>query len=73
MADSFRDHGLFLAGNRKYATIMQDYAVTGDTAAFARGLQQAGYATDPNYAAMIAAIVARYDLNRYNVKRPDTD
>ena len=70
MEDSFTDHGMFLKSNRRYSTIMKDYPRTGDTSAFAQGLQKAGYATDPNYAKMIISIIDKYNLNQYNLVKP---
>jgi flagellum-specific peptidoglycan hydrolase FlgJ len=66
MEDSFTDHGMFLTQNRRYSGILGEYAMNGDTTAFARGLQRAGYATDPNYAKMIVSIINNYNLNKYN-------
>ncbi|HEY4542555.1 MAG TPA: flagellar assembly peptidoglycan hydrolase FlgJ, partial [Noviherbaspirillum sp.] len=47
-ADSFRDYAKLLRTNPRYEGVI---ANAQDAGAFARGLQQAGYATDPNYAA----------------------
>ncbi|MDP2028111.1 MAG: flagellar assembly peptidoglycan hydrolase FlgJ [Thiobacillus sp.] len=53
-ADSFRDYAKMLRGNARY----QDAVVTGQSAAgFAQGLQQAGYATDPNYAQKLMSVI----------------
>lgn len=51
--ESFRDYARLIAGNPRYA------AVVGQTDAtrFARGLQEAGYATDPQYANKLARII----------------
>lgn len=50
-AESFADYAQLLSRPR-YAAARN----TGDTRAFAQALQRAGYATDPSYAAKIAAI-----------------
>lgn len=52
-AESFRDYARLIGGNPRYA------AVVGQTDAtrFARGLQAAGYATDPMYADKLARII----------------
>jgi peptidoglycan hydrolase FlgJ len=52
-AESFRDYVDVLRNNPRYASALN----TGnDTQAFAKGLQQGGYATDPRYAEKIASI-----------------
>ncbi|WP_338765846.1 flagellar assembly peptidoglycan hydrolase FlgJ [Massilia sp. METH4] len=53
-ADSFKDYGKLITNNPRYEKVL---ASAGDPAAFARNLQKAGYATDPNYAAKLAAII----------------
>lgn len=59
-ADSFADYARLL-GNDRYATARG----TGDDVhAFATALQRAGYATDPAYAAKLAAIANGPTLNR---------
>jgi flagellum-specific peptidoglycan hydrolase FlgJ len=70
MGDSFVDHGQFLAQNRRYLPYLQDYQRDGDVRAFARGLQKAGYATDPLYAELLISIIDQYKLDQYNVKKP---
>jgi flagellar protein FlgJ len=53
-ADSFRDYANMLRGNARY----QDVVAAGqDAAGFAQGLQQAGYATDPNYAQKLRSVI----------------
>jgi flagellar protein FlgJ len=46
-AEAFQDFARLIRGNPRYAGVI---ANTGDAAAYARSLQQAGYATDPRYA-----------------------
>lgn len=52
-AEAFQDYARMISNNPRYA------AVTGqaDAVAFARGLQSAGYATDPMYADKLARII----------------
>ena len=69
MADSFIDHGQFLAQNSRYLKCLQDYRRDGDARAFARGLQKAGYATDPHYAALLISIINKYKLDQYDVTK----
>ncbi len=53
-ADAFQDYANLIAGNPRYAPVLNERA---DPAAFARGLQQAGYATDPNYAEKLTRVI----------------
>lgn len=53
-ADSFKDYARMLANNPRYEKVL-DHA--GDASAFAHGLQRAGYATDPQYAAKLSKII----------------
>ncbi len=52
-AEAFRDYGNLLLGNPRYAAVRDQQ----DAAGFARGLQQAGYATDPMYADKLMRIL----------------
>lgn len=57
--DSFEDHSLFLKGRRYqglFALQMTDYQ------GWARGLQKAGYATNPGYANMLIKMIEQYEL-----------
>jgi len=53
-ADSFRDYANLLKNNPRYQNVI---AGGKDATAFAQGLQAAGYATDPNYAAKLSRII----------------
>ena len=53
-ADSFRDYANLLRGNARYQNAI---AQGQDAAGFAQGLQQAGYATDPNYAQKLMSVI----------------
>ncbi|MDF3037251.1 MAG: flgJ [Paucimonas sp.] len=53
-ADAFRDYANLLRNNPRYETVL---ANASDAAGFAQGLQRAGYATDPNYAAKLTKII----------------
>ena len=53
-ADAFKDYANLLASNPRYAQVLNERT---DPAAFARGLQQAGYATDPNYADKLTRVI----------------
>ena len=58
MEDSFEDYGHFLRTQPRYAKAFQ----TKDPEAFARELQLAGYATDPEYASKLISIMRRWNL-----------
>jgi LysM repeat protein len=60
---SYMDHSAFLQANRYkslYALPQDDYK------GWARGLQKAGYATNPKYADKLIDIIQRYDLHKYD-------
>jgi flagellum-specific peptidoglycan hydrolase FlgJ len=66
MGGSFRDHGMFLRNNPRYQSAVDAYAKTKNADEFARGLQKAGYATDPHYAELLISIMKSHDLYKYN-------
>ena len=53
-AEAFRDYAGLLANSPRYAGVVG----TQDPVSFARGLQRAGFATDPMYAAKLERIIA---------------
>jgi len=53
-ADSFRDYARLLTNNPRYENVI---ANAQDASSFARGLQRAGYATDPQYADKLTRII----------------
>jgi flagellar protein FlgJ len=55
-ADSFKDYAKLITDNPRYQNVL---ASGGDATTFAKGLQKAGYATDPNYATKLAAIIKK--------------
>ncbi|GAA4272773.1 glucosaminidase domain-containing protein [Aquimarina gracilis] len=75
-SESFRDHSLFLKNRKRYARLFtfnqRDYK------SWARGLKEAGYATDKKYPAKLIGIIEKYRLyefdnevlGRKNRKRP---
>jgi flagellar protein FlgJ len=58
-ADSFRDYASMLRNNARYQNVIGQGH---DAAGFAQGLQQAGYATDPNYAQKLMSVIKQFDL-----------
>jgi len=57
-ADAFRDYANLLRTQPRYQNVI---AQGQDAAGFARGLQQAGYATDPNYAQKLISVIRQFD------------
>jgi flagellar protein FlgJ len=53
-AEAFKDYARMLSNNPRYEKVL---AHGGDAATFAHGLQRAGYATDPQYAAKLSRII----------------
>lgn len=64
--ESFDDHSRFLCRDRYSRLFRLDVT---DYQAWARGLRECGYATDPNYAARLITIIERYSL--YVFDSPD--
>ena len=62
--ESFRDHSDFLRYRDRYKFLF-DFRTT-DYKSWAYGLKQAGYATDPSYAAKLIKCVEDYDLARFD-------
>lgn len=53
-AEAFKDYAKMISSNPRYEKVLQH---GGDAATFAHGLQRAGYATDPQYAAKLSSII----------------
>jgi hypothetical protein len=62
--ESFRDHSLFLSGRERYRQLFS-LKLT-DYKGWARGLQSAGYATNPGYADRLIRIIEDNQLNLYD-------
>lgn len=63
LEESIDDHGRFFTRNKRYSSAL---SVAKDARAFARGIQEAGYATDPSYAGKLIKLMDRYDLYRFD-------
>ena len=61
---SFRDHSLFLTNRGRYSNLFK--LPKDDYKAWAKGLRDAGYATDPAYPDKLINIVEKYQLYRYD-------
>lgn len=62
--ESYRDHAIFLTGRQRYASLFQ--LEKNDYEAWARGLKNAGYATDPKYPEKLISYIERYELAQYD-------
>jgi len=63
---SFRDHSVFLVGRERYSKLFK--LKKGDYVRWAKGLSEAGYATDRRYPAKLIALIEKYDLDRFDKK-----
>ena len=62
--DSYKDHSEFLKNGKRYSKLfslpLRDYRK------WAKGLKEAGYATNPHYAEVLIKIIEDYQLYRYD-------
>lgn len=63
VGDAFDDYANFLQSNPRYADALRD-GTGGDANGFARGLQDAGYATDPAYANKLLKLIGSSSISR---------
>lgn len=61
---SFRDHSEFLSKRKRYASLFK--LRKNDYKAWAKGLRQAGYATDRKYPQKLISLIERYELYQYD-------
>lgn len=67
VSESFYDHSEFLRDPRKHGRYGPLFNLDRtDYKGWARGLQASGYATSPDYADKLIAIIERYNLNQYD-------
>ncbi len=62
--ESFRSHSDFLAGRSNYSDLFK--FSPHDFNSWAKGLQNAGYATDPDYAKKLISLITEYKLYRFD-------
>jgi len=62
--ESFYDHSVFLSTRQRYAFLF-DLDIT-DYRGWARGLSQAGYATNPRYPELLIGVIERNNLQRFD-------
>ncbi len=69
--DSYRDHSDFLSQRPHYASLFlidkKDYK------AWAKGLKNAGYATNPKYPSILISTIERYNLQQYTLAGLEED
>jgi flagellum-specific peptidoglycan hydrolase FlgJ len=65
LADSIVDHGNWFHDNSRYHGALR---VKDDPRAFARAINEAGYATDPAYAPKLIGLMDKFDLYAYDDK-----
>ena len=63
--ESFVDHSQFLKDRARYSFLFELDKT--DYKAWAKGLKQAGYATDPNYPTRLINLIEKYDLHKYDL------
>jgi flagellum-specific peptidoglycan hydrolase FlgJ len=62
--NSFKDHSKFLVGRSRYHKLFK--LKKGDYVKWAKGLSEAGYATDRRYPAKLIALIEKYNLHKYD-------
>jgi flagellum-specific peptidoglycan hydrolase FlgJ len=65
-SNSFRDHSLFLTSRSRYSKLFSFNK--GDYVKWAKGLSEAGYATDRRYPAKLIALIEKYELHKYDTE-----
>lgn len=63
---SYQDHSLFLTSRPRYLSLFQ--LSKDDYKGWAKGLKEAGYATDPKYPDKLIGIIERYQLGKYDAE-----
>lgn len=64
-AESYRDHSNFLKFNKRYYALFSLDPV--DYAGWAKGLKNAGYATNPRYPDLLIRYIEQYNLQQYTL------
>ncbi|UOB18551.1 glucosaminidase domain-containing protein [Abyssalbus ytuae] len=63
---SYQDHSLFLTGRKRYLFLFK--LPKDDYKSWAKGLRQAGYATDPRYPQKLIGLIDRYKLYEFDAE-----
>lgn len=64
--DSYRDHSLFLTSRKYYIPLFK--LEKNDYVGWAKGLKDAGYATDKAYPTKLIGLIERYQLQQYDAE-----
>lgn len=64
-SESFADHSEFLTNRARYKFLFTDLKID-DYKGWAKGLKQAGYATNPKYPELLISLIERNDLSQYD-------
>lgn len=65
-SESYKDHAMVLTGKKRYSNLFT--LRKGDYKAWAKGLREAGYATDPKYPEKLIGYIELYNLHEYDTK-----
>jgi flagellum-specific peptidoglycan hydrolase FlgJ len=65
-SESYQDHAMLLTGKKRYSNLFT--LPKGDYKAWAKGLREAGYATDPKYPEKLISYIETYNLSQYDTK-----
>jgi len=65
-SESYQDHAMVLSGKKRYSNLFT--LPKGDYKAWARGLKNAGYATDPKYPEKLINYIETYNLSQFDTK-----
>jgi len=65
-SESYKDHAMVLTGKKRYANLFT--LRKGDYKGWAKGLKEAGYATDPKYPEKLINYIELYNLSQYDEK-----
>src|SRR6187402_1965794 len=65
-SESYKDHAMVLTGKKRYANLFT--LRKGDYKGWAKGLKEAGYATDPKYPEKLISYIETYGLHEYDNK-----
>ena len=64
--ESFADHSKFLTERARYKFLFTDYQID-DYKSWAKGLKEAGYATNPKYPELLIGLIERNELYKYDI------
>ena len=65
-SESYKDHAMVLTGKSRYSKLFT--LPKGDYKSWAKGLKDAGYATDPKYPKKLINYIELYNLHEYDTK-----